>query len=220
MKKGFTLVELLIVIGILSILATVAVVVLNPVQLFAQARDSSRVSDMATLKSALTLYLALVGGTTSLGGCSSTPVAAASEDGTSGAGVLTALPRHVQWAGAIDDGSGWGGGIFSADRSTATTGYSTVNSSTVRTVDGKGWVDVDFTDVPGGSPLSVLPIDPVNTNYSGYFYGYACSSSNKVFELDTKMESTRYASGGTDDVESTDGGNRAHLYEVGTDLYQ
>ena len=35
MKKGFTLIELVIVIGILAILATVVVLVLNPAQLLA-----------------------------------------------------------------------------------------------------------------------------------------------------------------------------------------
>ena len=58
MKKGFTLIELLIVIGILTILATVVVLVLNPAQLLAQARDSQRMSDLSSVKSAIVLYLA------------------------------------------------------------------------------------------------------------------------------------------------------------------
>lgn len=58
MKKGFTLIELVIVIGILAILATVVVLVLNPAQLLAQARDSQRVSDLGSVKSAIALYLA------------------------------------------------------------------------------------------------------------------------------------------------------------------
>lgn len=58
MKKGFTLLELLIVIGILAILAAVVTVVLNPAELLKQARDSQRVSDLASLSSALGMYLA------------------------------------------------------------------------------------------------------------------------------------------------------------------
>jgi prepilin-type N-terminal cleavage/methylation domain-containing protein len=57
MHKGFTLLELLIVIGVLAILAAVVTVVLNPAELLKQARDSSRVSDLANLNSALGLYL-------------------------------------------------------------------------------------------------------------------------------------------------------------------
>jgi len=58
MKKGFTLIELLIVIAILAILATAVVLVLNPAQILAQARDSQRISDLGNVKSAIALYLA------------------------------------------------------------------------------------------------------------------------------------------------------------------
>jgi prepilin-type N-terminal cleavage/methylation domain-containing protein len=58
MKKGFTLIELLIVIGILAILATAVVLVINPAELLAQARDSRRISDFNSIKSAIGLYAA------------------------------------------------------------------------------------------------------------------------------------------------------------------
>lgn len=56
--KGFTLIELLIVIAILAVLSVVVILTLNPAELLRQARDSTRVSDMATYKSAIALYLA------------------------------------------------------------------------------------------------------------------------------------------------------------------
>ena len=55
-QKGFTLIELLIVIAIIAILAVVVVLTLNPAELLRQARDSNRISDFATIKSALALY--------------------------------------------------------------------------------------------------------------------------------------------------------------------
>ncbi len=58
MSKGFTLIELIVVIGILAILAMVVVFYLNPSELLAQARDSTRISDLTSIKSAISLYMA------------------------------------------------------------------------------------------------------------------------------------------------------------------
>lgn len=60
--KGFTLVELLVVIGVIAVLSVVVVLTLNPAELLRQARDSSRLSDMDSLKNALALYMGDVTG--------------------------------------------------------------------------------------------------------------------------------------------------------------
>ena len=57
MKKGFTLLELLIVIGILAVLSTTIVLVINPTELLAKARDSSRISDLNALRNAIALFI-------------------------------------------------------------------------------------------------------------------------------------------------------------------
>ncbi|MBU6141765.1 prepilin-type N-terminal cleavage/methylation domain-containing protein [Patescibacteria group bacterium] len=182
--KGFTLLELIIVIGIIAILGTVSVLVLNPAQLFAQARDTTRISDLASVSSAIGLYLSSVS-SPNLGASSFTC-------GTNfGSSYSGATGKFLTAVGAEAHGG-------------------------VASTTGTGWVAVDFTQITGGSPLSVLPKDP--TNSATYNYQYSCNSTNQTYELDAKMESTRYSQGGSDDKESTDGGDVANEYETGSSL--
>lgn len=51
--QGFTLLELLVVIGIIAILAGVVIVALNPGRQFAQARDAQRWSNVNTILNAI-----------------------------------------------------------------------------------------------------------------------------------------------------------------------
>jgi prepilin-type N-terminal cleavage/methylation domain-containing protein len=53
-QKGFTLIELIVVISIISLLSSVVLSSLNTVR--AKARDSQRLSDMVQLRNALQLY--------------------------------------------------------------------------------------------------------------------------------------------------------------------
>lgn len=53
-KRGFTLIELIVVIAIIGLLSTLAVVALGSARL--KARDSKRLSDLKQLQTALELY--------------------------------------------------------------------------------------------------------------------------------------------------------------------
>jgi len=183
--KGFTLIELLIVIAILAILATVVLLVINPVQMFAQARDSQRIYDLNTLSNATALYLTTV----------------ASPD--------------LDHTGGFVCGTNYGASVSGAAE--YFTGTPTIFAAFTSVVTGSGWVPVNYTAITGGSPISALPMDPTNTVSSTYSYTYACDNTNKWYEFNAIMESVRYANGGSDDVESTDGGDQVDVYEVGND---
>ncbi len=184
--RGFTLIELLVVIAIVAVLSVVVILTLNPAELLRQARDSNRISDLATLKSAVSLYLADV----------SSPSIGSNNTCGATVEVPTSTTCNTRFTGA------------------------TIATSQLRifTIDGTGWVPVNFNAISSGAPLGTLPRDPTNASNSGLFYAYQASSTGLVFEFNANMESSKYVNGGSGDVENTDGGNNANIYEVGTQL--
>lgn len=212
---GFTLLELLIVISIIAILSVALVLVLNPAEALRKSRDAQRISDLNTMKTALGLYLTstttpYLGGVASNSTCKPTPTTAFGAAGT------YKIWYSLSGAAAVTDAT--------LDASTATT--PAVTSATPSLTDGTGWIPVNFDTLTGGSPISNIPVDPVNAFGTGdsassvsnatLAYRYACSQSPLSFEISSVLESTAYTS--TDNKLTSDGGSSNSYYEVGTNL--
>ena len=74
MRKGFTLIEILIVVAIIAILASIVLVGLGPTQ--QAGRDARRLSDLRQVQNGLELYFSKCGyypGAAVAGSCSGTP---------------------------------------------------------------------------------------------------------------------------------------------------
>lgn len=57
-NDGFTLIEILVVIGIIAILAVIVLIAINPARQFAQARNTQRTSNVNAILNAIGQYMA------------------------------------------------------------------------------------------------------------------------------------------------------------------
>lgn len=161
-NKGFTLLELLIVIGILAISATVVTLVLHPAEQISQANDSRRLSELGTIDKALQIVTSQ--GVTYIGSPNL---------------VYISLPSNnsdCSDLGLPSLSGGWQ--------------YRCVTEANYRKVNGSGWIPVNFASSTTGAPFGALPIDPINTTESGFYYTYVISGNG--WEDTAILETTKY----------------------------
>ncbi len=140
-RKGFTLIELLVVIGILAVLSTATALIINPVGLFAQGRDSRRMSDLNKINSALDLYQVNLG----------QPLP---QDNT----IYVSLPDSSPTCAGHNLpplNPGW----F----------YACKTSANYKNTNGTGWIPINFSNLSQAS-FDKIPVDPRNTKPYYYTY--------------------------------------------------
>ncbi len=194
-RSAFTLIELLVVIAIIAILGVVVVLTLNPAELLRQSRDANRVSDLATINTAIGIYAEDSGGQAlfSLGNASS---------------VYVSLPDTTSTCANL--------GLPSLAGSNYTS-YACTSSTSTRNVNGNGWIPINFQSISSGAPIGSLPQDPTNQTSTGLYYAYVPGAQSlTTYEVTARLESQKQAS--QSGAGSNDGGYSYVYDEQGKDL--
>jgi len=163
-SRAFTLLGLLITVAILAISSTAVLIIINPAEHLKTTRDAKRVIDIRSINESLELYLSEYGGA-GMGSPKTAYISLPSDDPTCAADYpsLPSLP------------AGWQ--------------YHCAPKATYQKIDGTGWIPVNFQSITSGSPLSHLPVDPVNSADQNLYYTYVADSSWKASAV---FESKKY----------------------------
>ena len=185
-ERAFTLLELLIVIGIIGSLTAIAVLILNPARYFGQSRDGRRLSEVQSINKALSFIKTTNANITYFGQPAwfyiSLPDPALSGNATSTCGGLALPVLSAPWQ------------------------YHCVSGENLQKTNGLGWIPVNFASSTAGV-FANLPIDPVNSVTNNQFYAY---SAEPYYELSAYLESEKYLS-----HSQNDGGDDIQRYELG-----
>jgi prepilin-type N-terminal cleavage/methylation domain-containing protein len=187
--KGFSLVEMLIAIAVVSILSAAVIFLLNPVEYLKKGRDAQRISDLSNLHTLIGKYQFSYTRDRSLGETNTVYVSLPDTDPEC---ANLSLPTLA---------GGWS--------------YACVTQENLYNVDGTGWLPINIASVSLAG-IAALPVDPQNIVSGGLYYRYATNGS--TYELNAAIESEQFGQNGTQDIVSTDGGDASSLYEIGTSL--
>jgi prepilin-type N-terminal cleavage/methylation domain-containing protein len=141
-NKGMTFIEMLVVMGIISILFASFFYIWNTMDIFRKSRDSKRINDLQLLDTALKTLLSTERNI-NLG--EENVIYTSLPDSSSTCGSYNLLPLFSPYS------------------------YRCQTSQNYLKVDGNGWLPVNFT-LGKILMVSVLPIDPLNNK--DYFYAY------------------------------------------------
>jgi type IV pilus assembly protein PilA len=119
-NKGFTLIEVLVVIGIIAVLAAIVIVAINPARQFAQARNSQRVSNVDTILNAIGQNIADNKGIFTCTGIGTNINSTANNIGTDSGNVDLGclVPDYIPVAIPMDPGTQAGGSTIGNDGDT------------------------------------------------------------------------------------------------------
>ncbi|MCS7183786.1 MAG: prepilin-type N-terminal cleavage/methylation domain-containing protein [Patescibacteria group bacterium] len=238
-QKGFTLIELIFVLIIISTLITILITIIKPNRIFMHLRDSQRIADLNNLNRAIEIYIndtlskgqELVltsSGTLAyffVGGDILSPKPnfncagfyGSGPDGTIFFSTPTVTPNSIDSSSLFYYIADKNLHIYSINYNTFRATNSKKVANSINTND-YGWLPVPLS-LSKSVNINYLPIDPINTKSNNvisedhYYYTFACAfiGSNIFYEINTNLEIKN-------EEEKNDGGTAPDLYEVGSDL--
>jgi prepilin-type N-terminal cleavage/methylation domain-containing protein len=152
-SKSFTLIELLIVLALIAILATVLILTIKPGAIFSRARDTKRIGDLKNIEKIMDAIY-------------STEYTFNELNYVSPNVVYISLPDSSSTCGS-----------YLSDLPSLPSGWSYRCSDTPTNIDGTGWIPIPFRNFPILN-ISQLPIDPINK--PPYYYSFVVGGSYKV----------------------------------------
>jgi prepilin-type N-terminal cleavage/methylation domain-containing protein len=197
-KRGFTIIETLLVIAFISILSTILVQILKPQSYFQRTRDIQRIADLRSLNIALKTYLS----------SSYSPNLGPTNSGVDETSPKIFISVPFDKEDVRSQSIIWGGKTYYLNQTSSTQVFKN---------NGSGWLPVDISSLPY-PPLFSFPVDPLNSYYRKYFYSYVFKRSSSTFEINANLEFSGYKLNGSNDQVSTDGGDNNNIYEIGNDL--
>ncbi|MBI4094283.1 MAG: LamG domain-containing protein [Candidatus Liptonbacteria bacterium] len=194
--RGFTLLELLVSLGIVAIISVIVILVLNPAEILRQGRDARRLAELSNLSQAVAFF------------SSDAPSVALGESNR----IYLSVPDLTLSGGSPRSNCD---SLISSGALAPLSSpweYRCTAEDDLRKVNGTGWIPVNFANLAGGSPLSNLPVDPVNNAARGLYYTYVAEAQQ--FAATAPLESAKHQK----EVAQDDGGTDPVRIETGTAL--
>lgn len=197
-SRGFTLVEILTVIFIISVISAITFQILKPIPYLKRSRDIQRLSDLSALDMAIKIYLT----------ATSSPNLGPINKGVDEASSTIFISIPFDKENLKDLVINWNNKTYYISQSSSTDYYKN---------NGDGWLPINM-NVLIYPPLSSYPIDPLNSYSKRLFYSYVFNRASATFEINANLEYDGYKINGLEDKVSVDGGDNNYIYEVGNDL--
>ena len=194
-RRGFTLIEILIVISMILVLFAITLQIFKPAAYLRKTRDIKRISDLKALEVALTTYLI---STTSpnLG-----PTGKGVDEASSTIFISVPFDKEDIRSQTL---------VWNAK----TYYFSQASSTEYFKNNGSGWLPVNLSSLPY-PPLFAYPADPLNSYNKKFFYSYVFKRESSTYEINANLEYEGYK--GIGKRTDTDGGDNSNVFEVGND---